>query len=87
MYVSTLALILLLHHLPLKTEEKMDQKITKCILKWGCTGLVVRALDSRARGPGFDTYSGNRVVYLSKTYLLPRITGYTQEIVAPSQYD
>ena len=65
----------------------MDQTITRCILKGGCTGLVVRALDSRARGPGFDPHSGRCVVYLSKTYLLPRITGNTQDIVAPSQHD
>ena len=87
MYVLTQALILLLHHLPRISEEKMDQTITRCILKGGCTGLVFRALDSRARGHGFDSHSGRRVVYLSKTYLLPRITGNTMEIVAPSQHD
>ena len=88
MYVSTPALILFLHHLPRKnTDEKMDQTITRYILKGGCTGLVARALDSKARGPGFDPHSGRRAVYLSKTYLLPRITGNTQEMVAPSHHD
>ena len=31
--------------------------------------------------------SGHRVVSLSKTYLLPKSTGYTQEAVALSQHD
>ena len=32
-------------------------------------------------------HSGRRVVTLSKTYLLPKSAGNTQEAAAPSQYD
>ena len=46
-----------------------------------------RALDIGARGRGFDPHSGRRVVSLSKIYLSPKITGYTQEAEAPSRHD
>ena len=35
----------------------------------------------------FEPYSGHRVVSMSKTYLLPKSTGNTQEVVAPYQHD
>ena len=48
-------------------------------------GLVVNASDSGSRGRGFEPHSGqNRVVSLSKAHLLPKSTGNTQEVVAPS---
>ena len=50
-------------------------------------GLVVNASDSGSRGRRFEPHSGRRVVSLSKTYLLPKRTGITQEAVAPSQHD
>ena len=50
-------------------------------------GLVVRALDSGARGRGFDPHSGHHVVSLSKIYLLPQSTGNTQEAMFPSRHD
>ena len=39
-----------------------------------------RASDSGARGRGFDPHSGRRVVSLSKIHLLPKSTGYTQDM-------
>ena len=51
-----------------------------------CGGLVVRASDCGARDWGFDAYLC-RVVSLSKTHLLPKSTGNTQEAVAPSRHD
>ena len=50
-------------------------------------GLVVRASDSGARGRGLDPHSGRRVVSLSKTDLLLKSTGNTQEAVASSRHD
>ena len=44
---------------------------------------MVRASDSGARGRGIDPHSGRRVVSLSKTHVLPKSTGNTQEAVAP----
>ena len=46
-----------------------------------------RASDSGARGRGFETHSGPRVVSLSKIHLPPKSTGNTQEAVAPSRND
>ena len=43
---------------------------------------MVRASDSEAR-----THSGHYVMSLSKTNLLPKSAGNTQEAVAPSQHD
>ena len=54
---------------------------------WGRGGLVVNTSDSGSRGWGFEPHSGRRVVSLSKTYLPPKSTGNTQEVVAPSQHD
>ena len=48
---------------------------------------MVRASDSGARGRASDPHSGSRVVSLSKTNLLPKSTGNTQEAVAPSRHD
>ena len=46
-----------------------------------------RALDSGARGWGFNPHSGRCVVSLSKIHLPPKSTGNTQEAVAPSRHD
>ena len=46
-----------------------------------------RASDSGGGGRGFDPHSGRRVVSLSKIHLPPKITGNTQEVVAPSKHD
>ena len=48
---------------------------------------MVNTSDSGSRGRGFEPHSGRRVVSLSKTYLPPKRTGYTQEAMAPSQHD
>ena len=49
-------------------------------------GLVVNASDSGPRGRGFEPHLG-QTVFLSKAHLLPKSTGNTQEVVAPSQHD
>ena len=46
-----------------------------------------RASDSGARGQGLDPHLGPSVVFLSKIHLLPKSTGNTQEVVAPSRHD
>ena len=46
-----------------------------------------RALDSGARGQGFDPHSGRRFVSLSKTHLFPKSTDSTHEAMAPSRRD
>ena len=43
------------------------------------SGLVVRVLESAARGRGFDSHLGHCIVSLSKTYLLAKSTGNTQK--------
>ena len=43
--------------------------------------------NSGARGRRFDSHSGRRVVPLSKTDLLHKSTGNTQEEMAPPQHD
>ena len=48
---------------------------------------MVKTSDSGSRGRGFEPHLGRRVVSLSNTYLLPKSTGNTQEVVAPSQHD
>ena len=48
---------------------------------------MVNTSYSGSRGRGFESHSGRRVVSLSKTYLLPKSTGNTQEVVASSQHD
>ena len=62
----------------------------------GRGGLMVNTLDSGFTGWGFESHSGRRVVFLSKTYLPPppkkkkkkkKSTGNTHEAVAPSQHD
>ena len=48
-----------------------------------------RASDSGARGRGFNSHSGRRVLSLSKTLpkVLSKSTGNTHEAVAPSRHD
>ena len=48
---------------------------------------MVKALDSGARGWGFEPHFGRHVVSLSKAHLLPKSTGNTQEAVARFQHD
>ena len=47
---------------------------------------MVRVPYSGARDRGFDPHSGRRVVFFSKTHLLPKITGNTQEAVAETLF-
>ena len=48
---------------------------------------MVNTSDSGYRSKGFEPHSGRHVVSLSKTYLPPKSTCNTQEVVAPSQHD
>ena len=48
---------------------------------------MAKASGSGVRGREFDPHSGCPVASLSKTDLLPKSTGNTQEVVAPSRHD
>ena len=73
-----------MHNIPIFKSKSM--KFGKH-MPWGHGGLVVNTSDSGSRGRGFESHSSRRVVSMSKTYLPPKGTGYTQEAVVPSQRD
>ena len=73
-----------------KFKQKYLLFITKYSPHSSCMGArwpSDRASDSKARGQGLDPHPGRHVVSLSKTHLLPKSTGNTQETVAASRHD
>ena len=57
---------------PSLTHMQCIGKVSITDFSGGRVGLVFRASDSSARGRGFDSQSGRRVVSLSKTHFTPQ---------------